>query len=204
MSMLRFILRKINVIHNSLIKFWSVRKSNESASLTQSIAKTKAKLQLNEAGAFSNRFVCFFLLWLLLWPVASAIFSFVSGWSVVGSLAPSVLISLVFTVSIKICLWGYRRQIIVFANINFSNNGGRGEVEFSCERAVYRSSAVASEIKNLQDNTILLTGVNSNTAIVDKICQTIPKVYNIYHPATQRNNDIIVRFDNEEYSCLVI
>lgn len=69
MSMLRFVIRKINVIYNSLIKFWSVRKSNEGASLTQSFAQTKAKLQLDEAGSISaatfcllSFFVCFILL----------------------------------------------------------------------------------------------------------------------------------------------
>ena len=35
MSMLRFVLRKINVMHNSLIKFWSVEKAMKAQALPE-------------------------------------------------------------------------------------------------------------------------------------------------------------------------
>ena len=127
-----------------------------------------------------------------------------SGWSVVGSLAPSVPISFGLTVSIKIYLGVYRRQIIVFANINFSHSRGRGKVQFSCERATYRSSAVASEIKNLQNGPVSLTGGNLDTDIVDEICLKVPPgLYSNFNSATQNNQEIKVKFDGEVYRCIV-
>lgn len=201
MSMLRFVLRKISVIHNSLIKFWSVRKSNKGASLPQSIAQTKSKLQLDEAGGLLN-----WLVWVIfLWPLVAVAFSFVFGWSFVGSLAPSIPISLGFTVSIKIYLKAYRRQIIDFAEINFSHNRGAGKVKFSCDRDTYDNSSIAKKIENLAKNKISLTGGNSDTDVVQEICQKVdPKLYNNFHFSPQRGNNIRVKFLSETYICSVM
>lgn len=94
MSMLRFVLRKINVMHNSLIKFWSVRKSNESASLFQNIAQTKAKLQLDEAGRISTisfGLISFFVgLPLIFWFFRCQV-----NYSLLGSVLWSILFSVI-------------------------------------------------------------------------------------------------------------
>lgn len=212
MSMLRFVLRKINVIHNSLTKFWYVRKSNEGASLSQSIAQTKAKLQLDEAGGLLNWLVWVIFLWLLLWPLVSVIFSFVSGQSFLGSLLPSVPISIGVSITIKIApiilpimAKSYSERLRVFATISFSHNRGSGKVEFSCDRDTYDNSSIAKKIENLTKNTISLTGGNSNTDVVQEICHNVdPKLYNNFHFSPQRGNNIKVKFLNETYICSVM
>ena len=103
MSMLRLVLRKINVMHNSLIKFWSVRKSNEVTSLNQSIVQTKAKLQLDEAGRISTvqvwffSFIIFFLflLWLNVSELGHTFWG--SWWVIFLALLLSLVVIYIYT-----------------------------------------------------------------------------------------------------------
>lgn len=215
MSMLRFVLRKINVIHNSLTKSWSVRRSNEGASLPQSTVQTKAKLQLNEAGGFLCWLVFIVILLLFIILLYCIIFIILLGWELRTSYGLPLSVGVVITVGVPISVKffpkikkSYYQKPKYVATIHFSHNGADGEVEFYCNRATYKRSKIAKKIRNLARKKINLSGGNLDTDIVKKICQKDPKnLYNKLSSATQKNNWIELQFDNgiynEIYTCFV-
>jgi len=195
MSMLRFVLRKISVIHNSLIKFWSVRKSNEGASLTQSIAKTKAKLQLDEAGGILSRFVWIILLcYLILGIVAFLLLYLLVGAPILVAIAVPISPA-VITIIVR-----YKMRWEYFVSINFYLNGVQGEVAFNHRNTNQaKNSEVVQEIADYCNNHphITLNCNNSTLDIVKEICKEIEKNTKIYSSRCfERNDFIMVKFDN--------
>ena len=213
MSMLRFVLRKINVIHNSLIKFWSVRKSNEGASLFQSIAQSRVKLKLDETGRISNFsiwLIIFFVIFAILMPL-SWFWFFAPNPSFWPSLGLSSGISLVVSIPITINFVNYLNKPELFASIRFLLNGMNGKVEFYYSNSSQsNSSNIAQNIMNLaRSGRISLNCKNLKTQIVIEICNRVSTNLNINPPnCIPRNDNIEVQFtsnnNNETYFCSVV
>lgn len=211
MLLLRFVLRKINILRNSLIKFWSVRKSNEGESPTQSIAQTKAKLQLDEAGRISSFRIWFIIFILLLalcmfWILPA--FLNLSFWP---SLGISSAISIAVSISITIEIVRYLDRQRPFASIRFRLNGMNGKVEFYYSNSSQsNSSNIARNIMNLaRAGRISLNCQNLKTQIVIEICNRVSTNLNINPPNCIPSNDNIeVQFtsnnNNETYFCSVV
>ena len=193
MSMLRFVLRKINVMHNSLIKFWSVRNSNKGASLFQNIAQTKAKLQLNEAGRISTINICLIILCALLFGIIFFIcvlwLNWPPGWSIVVSILPAIVTKII----------RYKMRWEYVNSINYYLNGAQEEAQLGCRNtSKAKSSTVVQEILDYCNNysPIKLYGNNSNCDIVNEISIDIDKKTAIdYNRYIVKDNFIIVKFD---------
>lgn len=69
MSMLRFVLRKISVLHNSLIKYRFAIKSDRGSSLFQRIALQMEKLRLDQAGCSKSWNIIICVLYIVTLPV---------------------------------------------------------------------------------------------------------------------------------------
>ena len=207
MSMLRFVLRKINVIHNSLIKFWSVRNSNEGASLFQSIAQAKVKLRLDEAGRISNCsiwLIMFFVSLAIVMPLFWLLPSNLSFWPSLGS---SSGISLIVSIPITISFVNYLNKPKPFASVKFRSNGLKGKVEFfDSNTSQANSSKISQGIINLgKTRRRRLRCGNSETKIVEKICKdATTHLQNVTCSVKQSNQDIEVCLNSEIYSCYVV
>ena len=216
MSMLRFVLRKINVIHNSLIKFWSVRNSNEGASLFQSIAQAKVKLRLDEAGRVSKCLIFFlallFGIFLICYYGLNLSLWWSLGWSLgLPTLSIGIKITFTFVVN-KIRTREYFQQLFIIDSVKINWNRHEGKVKFYDYNIEYsneeKGSTIIDSIKNLQEGGIIYLEIEDEEInesedcdlfIMEKICDKVDtnQGIKIYPYRNENSKNIEVLSDTE-------
>ena len=204
MLMLRFVLRKINVLANSLIKYRFEKKANRHTSPVQNIAQTKARLQSSEVGDIPN-----WLIWLIILICGIFCLAFfwlnLSFWGSLGwGIGLSISITVVLPIAIRIAK--YFDEQTPFASVRFRSNGLNGKVEFYNYNASQSNNSVIAKriIKLAKGGRMSLNCGNSDIQRVEEVCKKVPRrLYNSHLSVKPNNNKIEVQFDSEIYICSV-
>lgn len=214
MLMLRYMFKKIHVSTNSLIKYRFVRKIHKDASFTQSIAQTKARLRLDEAGGILHGFswfmiflfiVIFFVIFLLLlffWP--NFAFWVAVGWAAVGGVAVEGVA--VYARYKYMRRWD--RNNFHSIDFNILINGDHGRIDFYSSHAGQDYSSVVAEAINnyfASHPTISLDRNYSNREIVSRISRMVFANSSVGIPRCfERNEEVRIRFRGGTYRCDVV